>query len=142
MKIISFISIVMLSFSLITWAQLGEEQPKYFEKGENMNDNNEFLILNIDSIQSVYIIYARRRDSTIKIVSQKEAAADIKDYMRIQKGQSYDLKITSLLEHTAGKRHIAGIKYGGLLIRLEGGDVIWDLFVSENLRGLCFVPEP
>jgi hypothetical protein len=98
---------------------------------------NRFEIWRIDSVQSVFIIYAKRNDSIIKIVSKKEMLNDCKP---IFKGQLYNLNVESLLKHTSSKRHIGGVKYSGILVKLEGGEVIWDLFVSEDLKGLCYNP--
>ncbi|MBC9911298.1 hypothetical protein [Chitinophaga varians] len=101
------------------------------------HSNTAFHILNIDSIQEVYIIYATRNDSTIKIVSKKE---NIDKCDPILTGRFYDLNITSLLWKTAGKMHIGGIMYNHQLIKLEGGKIVRDLFTSDNLKGLCYIP--
>jgi hypothetical protein len=104
---------------------------------KTMSSVNKFEIRNIDSVKTVYIIYAKRRDSIIKIVSKKDPATYCKP---IVQGEFYDLEVKSLLEHTSSKRHIGGIKYNGMIIDLEGDKVIWDLFICENLKGLCLVP--
>jgi hypothetical protein len=101
------------------------------------HNNTAFQILNIDSLQQVYIIYATRNDSTIKIVSKKEIMDKCQP---ITAGQFYDLNITSLLWKTASKMHIGGVKYNNQLIKLEGGKIVWDLFTSDNLKGLCYIP--
>jgi hypothetical protein len=85
----------------------------------------------------VYVIYAKRKDSIIKIVSKKKM---INECNAIKIGHFYPLKVESLLKHTASKRHIGGVKFNGTLIKLEGENVVWDLFVCENLNGLCFNP--
>jgi hypothetical protein len=126
MKILYFLSGLCLFACKTTIAQVnGEEKVK-------------FKISNIDSVKSVYIIYATRNDSTIKIVSKKE---NVNKCIVISKGNSYQLDVESLLKYSAGKRHIGGVKYNGVLIKLEGGNVIWDLFISENLNGLCYTSQ-
>jgi hypothetical protein len=101
-------------------------------------EGSKFEILNIDSVQSVYVIYAKRNDSTIKIVSRKE---NLNNCEPILKGGSYEFEVESLLKYSASKRHIGGVKYNEILIKLEGGNVIWDLFTTENLKGLCYTPQ-
>jgi hypothetical protein len=101
------------------------------------NVENKFEILNVDSIENVYLIYAKRKDSVVKIVSKKEGFCDCRT---IEKGKFYDLHIKSLFpENFYQKRDVAGVKFNGMMIKLEGKGVIWDLFVSENLDGLCLV---
>ncbi len=123
MKPLIFILGICFLFSKTTIAQANEKEISKFE------------ILNIDSVRSVYIIYAKRNDSTIKIVSKKES---LNDCEFIMKGRFYQLTIESLLKYSASKRHIGGVKYNGILIKLEGGNIIWDLFTTEDLKGLCY----
>jgi hypothetical protein len=105
---------------------------------KNDSAESRFEILRIDSVQSVYVIYAKRHDSTIKIVSKKESLNNCEP---ILKGMFYQLAVESLLKYSASKRHIGGVKYNGILIKLEGGNVIWDLFTSEDLKGLCYASQ-
>ncbi len=114
-----------------------QSKKRLTEKCQHRTSNDKFEIIDIDSVQTIYVIYAKKRDSTFKIVSQKVNSNNCKS---IIKGGFYDFKIKSLLENIPGKRHIGGIKYGGVLIKLEGKQIIWDLFDSENLKGLCFIP--
>ncbi len=125
MKVLFFLSALCCLFFEMTKAQSKE------------NFESKFEILNIDSIQSVYIVYAKRNDSVIKIVSKNENLNDCKP---IFKGQFYELKVESFLKYSASKRHIGGVKYNGVLIKLEGDKVVWDLFVCEDLKGLCYIP--
>jgi len=112
-------------------------QKHSIEQIQNINSPNEFKIIRIDSVANVYIIYAERNDTIFKILSSyKEKPNDCKP---IQKDEFYELKIKSLMENFAGKLHIGGMRYGQLIIMLEGDNgIIWDLFVSENLKGLCY----
>jgi hypothetical protein len=98
---------------------------------------SKFEIWDIDSVQTVYLIYAKRNDSIIKIVSKKESHSNCEP---ILKGKLYELKVESLLKNTASKRHIGGVKYNGILIKLEGEKVVWDLFICDDLKGLCYSP--
>lgn len=140
MKILFFCFTVYLLFSQTGISQTMARNEKVLILNaidKNNSVENGFEIWNIDSIQSVFIIYAKRNDSIIKIVSKKE---NLRDCKPILKGQFYDLKVESLLKNTASKRHIGGVKYNGILVKLEGGEVIWDLFICENLKGLCYIP--
>jgi len=118
-------------------AQSTEKQDSAIESNRNIGAENKFEIWNIDSVQSVYFIYAKLNDSIIKIVSKKERINDCKPILR---GQFFDLKVESLLKNTSSKRHIGAVKYNDTLVRLEGGEVIWDLFICENIKGLCYTP--
>lgn len=94
----------------------------------------KYKICNIDSVQSVYIIYAQKDNSIIKIASSKGSAPDCSP---IETGRYYDLKLQSRVYRTASKLHIEGVMVNGVLIKLEGGNVSWDLFSCLNLKGLC-----
>ncbi len=93
-----------------------------------------YKIIKIDSLQFNYIIYAKNKDSTIKIATRKAICSE----RHIKIGEIYLLKIQSLLDNTASKRHIGGIKFNGEIVRLEGEGVVWDLFYSQQFDGLCF----
>ena len=60
--------------------------------------------------------------------------------MQSYKGQFYNLKIKSVFSpNYHQKLDIAGVKYNGSMVKLEKDNgIIWDLFVAENLRGLCY----
>jgi hypothetical protein len=96
-----------------------------------------YKISKIDSLENVYLIYAKSNDSIFKIVSQKLVLPDCKP---IQLGESYNLKIISAFpENFSQKRDKYGIKMYNTLIKLKKG-IVWDLFVTENLKGLCYIP--
>lgn len=111
-------------------------QKQLFQSKKNANDNR-FEIVKIDSIKNVYLIYAKRYDSLIKIVSAKERVSNCE---KIVIGGKYELNIISIVYQIASKRHIAGVKFNDTIIKMEGGSVIWDLFKSDNLKGLCILP--
>jgi len=96
-----------------------------------------YKICGIDSVESVYIIYAQKYNSIIKIASPKK---DISGCIPIEVGQYYDLRLESRMYPTASKLHIGGIKVNGVLIKIEGGKVVWDLFRCLNMNGLCIMP--
>lgn len=98
-----------------------------------------YKIQHIDSIESVYVIYAKKDDKVFKIASPKSG---LNVGIPIQERKYYDLELISHLDvsRITGKLHIGGIKINGILIELEGGEVIWDLFHCKNLNGLFTTP--
>ena len=137
MKILIFIVSLFFAQEAVSQLQLQQDKKLLGEGNQFTNSENKFKIINIDSIETVYIIYAERRDSIIKIVTKK---GKLNDCRPIVIGRSYDLKVGTLIENLAGKRHVGGVKYNGIIIKLEGDKVIWDLFFCENLKGLCLTP--
>jgi len=99
-----------------------------------------YKIQRIDSVESVYIIYAKRDGKLFKIASKKNNS---NVGIPIRKRRYYDLELISHLDvsRISGKLHIGGISIGGVLIELEGKKVIWDLFYCKNLVGL-YVTSP
>ncbi len=103
-----------------------------------ISDSTLSVIKSIDSIGNVYVIYIERKDSILKLVSEKKKFDGCN---RIQIGKSYSLKIKSLMENFSSKRHINGVDYMGTRIYLdEKFGAVWDIFISWNLSGLCYIP--
>ncbi|OMP74951.1 hypothetical protein BW716_32715 [[Flexibacter] sp. ATCC 35208] len=98
-----------------------------------------YKIQRIDSVGSVYVIYAKKDGKVLKIASPKSI---LNVGVPIQKRKYYDLELISYLDESriSGKLHIGGINVGGIFIELEGGKVIWDLFYCKNLKGLYITP--
>ncbi|HEX8659348.1 MAG TPA: hypothetical protein VF690_17550, partial [Hymenobacter sp.] len=63
-------------------------------KSNSYEPSNTFRVSKIDSINSVYLIYARRNDYLFKIISDKALMAKCN---RIQVGRYYKFKLRSLL---------------------------------------------
>ncbi|UOQ69915.1 hypothetical protein [Hymenobacter volaticus] len=112
-----------------------------------------YQVTRIDSLRTVYLIYARRHDSLFKIVSDKQL---VEPCTKITPGATYAFQLRSLLftdltpqEKAASlpglvpfdTHHMGGLDYDGqgLIISLEG-DSISDLYYAKNVRGLCFQP--
>lgn len=110
-----------------------------------------YKVARIDSLKSVYLIYARRNDTLFKIVSDKEMPNRCAN---IRPGQSYKFQLRSMLytDLTPAEQaksipglkpldthHMGGLDYDGkgLIIKLEG-DSIRDLYYAKNISGLCF----
>jgi hypothetical protein len=100
---------------------------------------DEFRILKIDSIENVYIIYARRNDSIFKIASKKVLSLNCQT---IKIGEDIRLKIVSVFlpEEFHVKMRTAGVKIEGVLIPIEEETIVRDLYLTENLKGLCYLP--
>jgi hypothetical protein len=96
---------------------------------------DRYKIQRIDSIKSVYVIYIKKGDKIFKIVSPK---SDSQKGIRIKRGKYYNLQLASHLDASkiSQKLDISGISIGGVLVKLEGKKVIWDLFDCKNLDGL------
>lgn len=99
------------------------------------NEISTYKIKKIDSIENVYIIYARKTDSLFKIVSVKTESNDCK---KIEVGKSYNFELkTAFINKTTSPLHLAGIIYHNTPINLER-DSINDIYTSVNLKGLCY----
>jgi hypothetical protein len=138
MKLSILIWIPFLLLQKESKCQTEQEHKRLPATFQHINSDSTFEILKIDSIENVYVIYAKKRDSIVKIVSKRNGLCNCNP---IVKGGFYDLQINSLFpKKFPQKRDIAGIKYNFTLIRLEDtGGVIWDLFRTKNLNGLCFI---
>lgn len=109
----------------------------HYDKSTNVKTQKMFEILRIDLIENNYIIYAKRNDSVFKITSTKK---DTLPCLQIKQGNFYNLKIKSVFSPNFHQKFdIAGVKYNGSMVKLERNNgVVWDLFVAENLKGLCY----
>jgi hypothetical protein len=59
---------------------------------------------------------------------------------QIKVGDRYNLKINSFFsKNYPQKLDIKGFKVSNTIIKLEKNGVIWDLFSSKNLKGLCYM---
>lgn len=104
-----------------------------------------YKVYKIDSINTYYLIYAKRRDTLYKIVSKKEAAIYLD---KIKINMSYEFKLhSSLLNRKIGNTTI--LPQNSLLVNcfsyddktqicLEG-DSIRDLYHADNIKGLYFI---
>ena len=109
-----------------------------------MKETGQIRVYKISSINSYHIIYAQRNDTLFKIVSKKEYITNCNS---IRKNGSYDLKLHSIIMN----REIGGVKIlpqNSMLVNCYGFDKntsiciepkkgIYDLYVTENLKGLC-----
>ena len=107
-----------------------------------------YRVFKIDSIENVYLIYGRNADTIYKILSVKEKA--IERSCTIIVSRSYAFRLKSLfLKKFNGKYDITpeaidllnGVSFYGTSITIDNTFVNErrDLFISENLKGLCFI---
>lgn len=94
-----------------------------------------YEVIKIDSQQKVYLIYAKRNSSVYKIVSKKECTSKCRNVII---GEKYKFELTSFHNLLPYVKRGTGIRYNDTIIKLEGGDILWDLFTCMNLDNLCF----
>ena len=105
-----------------------------------------YTVYKIDSINSYYLIYARKGDSLFKIVSKKQV---VEDCSSIKEKGEYEFKLhSSLINRQIGGESI--LPQNSLLVYcfsyddstkicLER-DSINDLSYADNVKGLCVLP--
>lgn len=120
-----------------------------FSNTKNYSDKNSdsYTVYKIDSINTWYLIYAKRNDSLYKIVSKKENSENCN---RIKINSKYYFKLVSWFPSNAPQNlnistknipHLAGYGFDdSTTIMLEKG-LINDLMYGENIKGLCFIKE-
>ena len=106
-------------------------------------DSCYYRIYKIDSVNTYYVIYAKKMDSIFKIISPKVRNTGCS---KITVGKIYKLNLYSLL-FVKGKPVIPA----NLLYQLSGwsvddsttinfeGDSIRNLYQAKNLKGLCLI---
>lgn len=115
---------------------------------QNLAKNDSlYEVYKIDSINTFYIVYAKRKGINFKIVSKKATSTSCN---KILVGSSYNLKLKSILKQ--------GVKLGDKIISSSSNLLVTcftfennteicrekdinDLHHAENLIGLCFVKE-
>jgi hypothetical protein len=103
----------------------------------------DFKIVKLDSIDNVYLIYARQNDTLYKIVSLKDGTYTGRSMVV---GSSYRLDLESLfLKNFHGydlspqnSMDIGGISYCGTLIKVERDSIV-DLYRAKNIKGLSLI---
>jgi hypothetical protein len=111
------------------------------------NGDTNYCVKKIDKNNSWYIIYAERNDTLFKIVSYAENSID-QNCRKIIVGGKYDFELKSKKENAP---IIGGIKldpvgYTGCYIFdketticLEPKRGIYDLFFTNDLKGICYL---
>ncbi|WP_345989650.1 hypothetical protein AAEU33_18895 [Chryseobacterium sp. Chry.R1] len=103
-----------------------------------------YRITKIDSIENTYLVYAEKVDinikntAIIKIASAKaKTNCDRKNLITVDK--NYKLKPISLYPKNLVSHNLRGITYNGTLVPFDRDyNIKKDLFITENLKGLCY----
>lgn len=102
-------------------------------------EKNNFHVVQIDSLQTFYIIYTKKDNIDYKIVSEKIELS--KECNKVKKGDYLALELKSIVPDTSKISYkIGGVGYNGVDIDFEG-DSILDIYESKNLIGLCYFPK-
>lgn len=105
---------------------------------------NSYEVVKLDSTNGAYLIYAKKGGSFFKIASKKTITEKCS---KIEVGEKYQFYLQSLFPRNfKGKYdlspeslpHVSGVDFYGTTITLEP-DSIMDLFIAQNIKGLCFV---
>lgn len=99
-----------------------------------------YKVVRIDSIKTVYVIYARKGNELFKIVSIKNSDS----CKRISVGEVHAFVLMSRVPKNFNGQdisprtvpHLTGIHVNGVDIRFEP-DSIKDIYMAVNLNGLC-----
>jgi hypothetical protein len=137
MKILLIIvSILFIGFSCKSNKTSSNDYKVYSQVNNRTLSENKFEIIKIDSIENIYLIYAKKRDSIFKIATDKIRDSDCK---KIKKNEFYELEIKSIFSpNFHQKLDITGFKFSGTLIKFGDEGTVWDLFSCKNFKGLCY----
>lgn len=98
-----------------------------------------FKIIKIDTAQYQYnnVFYAKNKGAVYKVVTKKE---NIEPCQKIELGETYELLIHSTAPEILKNRldYSGASMYGGEGIAFEGGRVVWDLFITSDIKGNCY----
>ena len=113
-----------------------------------INDSSLFKVYKIDSINNYYLIYAKRRDTFYKIVSQKWFNYNCKNIII---GSKYSFILTSIWntpiiienENVSPSMilHVTCLSFDKKTNICLERDSINDLFSASNVKGLCFIKD-
>jgi hypothetical protein len=105
--------------------------------------HDTYKVVRVDSINNVYLIYAKMKDTLYKIVSLKSSvdngrAIVVNGYYQfdlvsliVKNFQGYDISPQTIL-------NLGGIDYSGTLIKLERPSIL-DIYKASNIKGLYVV---
>jgi len=106
------------------------------EKDGTANENL-FNIVIIDSLQSFYLIYAKKKNEYYKIVSEKIELTN--NCKKIKTGDYLSLNLKSIVPDTSKISYkVGGVLYKGVEFDFEK-DTILDIYKTEDLVGLCYL---
>lgn len=105
----------------------------------------DYFITKIDSVDNYYLIYAKKSNENFKFISEKTHT----EYAKIiEVGNKYSLKKESIFEFKIIKNdsiitisnhvNIDCMILGDTKICKEYENKIYDVYISKNLKGLCY----
>jgi len=109
-----------------------------YENTSAQISNDQYKVIDIDSIGKAYLIYVKRNDSVFRVASLKEK---ITPCNKIRINEFYDLKLVSSMGDKPQKLDISGIEVEeNTLVMLDNTNgAIHDLFFADSFRGLCWL---
>lgn len=110
-----------------------------------INKNQLYTVYKIDSINSYYLLYLRKKNKKFKVISSKTTN---KKCRKTAIGDKIDVALESILDRkiklgegtiTSSNNALVNCFYfeGNTKICKEEEEGIYDLFVTKNLNGLC-----
>jgi hypothetical protein len=99
-----------------------------------------YKTVKIDSVGNYYLIYFEKNDSVFKVLSKKERMSNC---LSVKKGEKYNLCLKSWFkpEEIHLRLRMDCVKIEGDLISIERNNVVSDLFLTDNLIGLCYISD-
>ena len=137
------ILLLILTILLVECAsKLVRSNAIYSDKGNN--GLTSYKVYKIDSINTYYLIYAKKGDTLYKIVSTKEI---IENCERIKVNVRYDFKLhSSLSDFKIGNvtihqtdLNVSCYAYDASTYICLERDSINDLYYADNIKGLCYI---
>lgn len=98
---------------------------------------SSYKILKIDSLDNLNIFYAKKNDSIFKILSEKNK---LKKCIKIKTNSYYRLYLVSVFPKIFFQKYDkSGAKVFGTLVEFDkDSTIVWDLFLTENIKGKCY----
>jgi hypothetical protein len=114
--------------------------------GTSNKSLSSYKVYKIDSINTYYLIYARKGDSLYKIVSKKNVVGNCDSVIRLNSSYEFELH-SSLTDFKIGKivvspkatLNVPCFYYDASTTICLEGDSIRDLYYADNVKGLCFI---
>lgn len=110
-----------------------DDKNKFLDK----RNPNLFYIIKLDSIDNLYVLYAKKKESYYKILSVKQSHK-MANCDKVQLFHNYDFYLESIVPDTSKiSLHVDGVLFENTEVDFEK-DSIWDLYKTPQLYGLCY----
>ncbi len=114
-------------------------------KGGTVKTENLYEVYKLDSINNYFLIYAKKRDSLFKIVSEKEKPSKCRS-IKVKSLYSFELQSIRDTAPVINGIKMTPINYMDIhcfqfdentsICKEEG---IYDLYFAKNIKGLCII---